>query len=241
MQRFIVGNCLSSDSLLDCVVPLGSIIVTLLFLIYITMYQTVWILVLLECTWTTLTLPFLHLPYLIVIQRSIINWNILISGLNLNVNNTELTITSLRQKLQSFNDYTINIDVDGIQVKQTFIANLLGLIQMISLGSPTYMYMTSKKESQVHTAVKIYKQGLIEPHFDYCTSVLDGLLQQLNDINSKNYKITLPKSHCSCTQLLNLLDWDNISIRRAKQKAKLTCKCTNNLTPPVICLPWESQ
>lgn len=64
---------------------------------------------------------------------------------------------------------------------------------MISLGSPTYMYMTSQKESQVHTAVKIYKKGLIEPHFDYCTAVLDGLLQQLNDINSK---ITLPKSHC---------------------------------------------
>lgn len=67
---------------------------------------------------------------------------------------------------------------------------------MISLGSPTYMYMTSQKESQVHTAVKIYKKGLIEPHFDYCTAVLDGLLQQLNDINSKNSKITLPKSHC---------------------------------------------
>ena len=78
----------------------------------------------------------------------------------------------------------------------------------------------------------------------YCTAVLDGLLQQVNDINSKNYKITLPKSHCSCRQLLNLLDWDNISIniiRRAKQKAKLTYKCTNNLAPPVICLPWESQ
>ena len=121
-----------------------------------------------------------------------------------------------------------------------FIANLLGLIQMISLGSPTYMYMTSQKESQVHTAVKIYKKGLIEPHFDYCTAVLDGLLQQLNDINSKNSKITLPKSQCSCRQLLNLLDWDNISIniiRRAKQKAKLTYKCTNNLAPPVICLP----
>lgn len=62
---------------------------------------------------------------------------------------------------------------------------------MISLGSPTYMYMTSQKESQVQTAVKIYKKGLIEPHFDYCTAVLDGLLQQLNDITPKT-----PKSHC---------------------------------------------
>ena len=53
------------------------------------------------------------------------------------------------------------------KLTKQFTANLLGLIQMISLGSPTYMYMTSQKESQVHTAVKIYKQGLIEPHFDY--------------------------------------------------------------------------
>ena len=91
------------------------------------MYQTVWILVLLECTWTTLTLPFLHLPYLILIHRSIMNWNILISGLNLNVTKTELTITSLRQKLQSSNDYTINIDVDDIQVNQTIHSKSLGL------------------------------------------------------------------------------------------------------------------
>lgn len=76
---------------------------------------------------------------------------------------------------------------------------------MISLGSPTYMYLTSQKESQVHTAVKIYKKGLIEPHFDYCTAVLDGLLQQLNDINSKNSKITLPNHNVVADNFLTCL------------------------------------
>ena len=32
----------------------------------------------------------------------------------------------------------------------------------------------------MHTAVEIYK-GLIEPHFDYCSAVWDGLSQQLSD------------------------------------------------------------
>ena len=32
----------------------------------------------------------------------------------------------------------------------------------------------------MHTAIKIYK-GLIEPHFDYCSAVWDGLTQQLSE------------------------------------------------------------
>lgn len=166
MQRFIVGNCLSSDSLHDCVIPLGSIIVTLLFFIYITLYQTVWILVLLECTWTTVTLPFLHLPYLIVIHRSIINWNILISGLNLNnVTKTEFTITSLRLKLQSFNDYTINIDVDGIQVNQTIHSKSPGLnTDDLSWKPHIHVHDISKRVSSTHCSQNI-------PTRSYCTTL----------------------------------------------------------------------
>ena len=32
----------------------------------------------------------------------------------------------------------------------------------------------------MHTAIKIYK-SLIEPHFDYCNAVWDGLTQQLSE------------------------------------------------------------
>ena len=32
----------------------------------------------------------------------------------------------------------------------------------------------------MHTAIEIYK-GLIEPHFDYCSVVWDGLSQQLSE------------------------------------------------------------
>ena len=35
--------------------------------------------------------------------------------------------------------------------------------------------------------------------------------------------------------LLNWLGWDNLSVRRAKQKANLMYKCINNLAPAYLC------
>ena len=35
--------------------------------------------------------------------------------------------------------------------------------------------------------------------------------------------------------LLNSLGWDNLSVRRAKQKANLMYKCINNLAPAYLC------
>ena len=86
----------------------------------------------------------------------------------------------------------------------------------------------------MHTAIKIYK-GLIEPHFDYCSAVWDGLTQQLSE---KLLAMTL-----SSRFLLNSLSWDNLSVRRAKQKANLM---TSSLiiSPQlisVICLPQEHR
>ena len=94
-------------------------------------FQTVWILVLLERTWRTLSLPFLYLAYLISNYKSILNWNIDLwlkaNKLSLKVAKTELMIISSRQKLLSLNDYTINNDIDSVQVNQTTHSKSLGL------------------------------------------------------------------------------------------------------------------
>ena len=62
----------------------------------------------------------------------------------------------------------------------------------ISRGRPTFMKSLknyplvsvllsgSGQFFSMHTAIKIYK-GLIEPHFDYCSAVWDGLTQQLSE------------------------------------------------------------
>lgn len=69
------------------------------------------------------------------------------------VTKTELMIIRLRQKLQSLNGYTININVDGVQVNQI---------------TPSKSLKRVKPFVSTHTAIKISK-GFIELHFDYCT------------------------------------------------------------------------
>ena len=75
-----------------------------------------------------------------------------------------------------------------------------------TLGEAHTLYTRSQKESvpvsvhlikrirplmSMHATIKIYK-GLIEPHFDYCSVVWDGLSKQPSE-NYKNYKIALPE------------------------------------------------
>ena len=77
----------------------------------------------------------------------------------------------------------------------------------------------------MHTAIKIYK-GLIEPHFDYCSVVWDGLSQQLSEKLQKLQNraarvITKSSYNMNSSYLLNSLSWDNLSVRRTKHKANL--------------------
>ena len=91
----------------------------------------------------------------------------------------------------------------------------------------------------MHTAIKIYK-GLIEPHFDYCSVVWDGLSQQLCEKLQKLQNraarvITKSSYNTNSSYLLNSLSWDNLSVRRTKQKANLMYKCVNKLAPNYLC------
>ena len=171
--------------------------------------------------------------------------------LSLNVAKTEFMIISSRQKLHSLNDYTININVGGVQINQTNQSKSLGLIINENLSWKAHIHEISKKVSSgigalkrvrpfvsLHTAIKVYK-GLIKAHFDYCSAVWDGLSQQLSDKLQKQQNravrlITKSSYDTSFRYLLNSLGWDNLSTRRAKQKANLMYKCTNNLAPAYL-------
>ena len=100
----------------------------------------------------------------------------------------------------------------------------------------------------MHTAVLIY-QGLIEPHFDYCSAAWNGLSQHLK--SDKLHKlphravrvITISSCDTSSRQLLDLLGWDNLSIRNAKQ-LRLTWLSVLTILPRLIsgiCLLRESR
>ena len=139
-------------------------------------------------------------------------------------------VISSRQKLQSLTDYTMNIHIDGVPINQSNQSKSLGLIIDENLSWKDHIHEISKKVSSgigalkrvrpfvsMHTAIKIYK-GLIEPHFDYCSAVLDGLTQQCINNLAPAY-------------LCNLLAprTPNYYFRNAKKKLMLPKPRTDNL------------
>ena len=111
--------------------------------------------------------------------------------LSLNVAKTEFMVISSRQKLQSLNDYTMNIHIDSVPINQSNQSKSLRLIIDENLSWKAHIHEISKKVSSgiralkrvrpfvsMHTAIKIYK-GLIEP-------TLISLVR-----NFKNFKIVL--------------------------------------------------
>ena len=132
-------------------------------------------------------------------------------------------IISSRQKLLSLNDYTINNDIDSVQVNQTTHSKSLGL-NIDDLSWKAHVHDISNKKGSssigvlkriklfvpVHTAVLIY-QGLIEPHFDYCSAVWNGLSQHLKSDKLQKLQhravrvITKSSYDTSSRQLLDLL------------------------------------
>ena len=89
-----------------------------------------------------------------------------------------------------------------------------------------------------NTALKIYG-ALIQPYFDYCSSVWDGLNitldNKLHKLQNRAARvITESRYDARASDLFSKLGWDNLSIRRKKHKATLMFKTINELTPPYL-------
>ena len=142
----------------------------------------------------------------------------------------------------------MNIHIDGVPINQSNQSKSLGLIidenlswkvrhiHEISSGIGALKRVTPFVS--MHTAIKICK-GLIDPHFDYCSAVWDDVTQQLSEklqkLQNRAIRVITKSSYDTSSRfLLNSLGWDNLSVRRAKQKANLMYKCINNLAPAYL-------
>ena len=124
--------------------------------------------------------------------------------LSLNVAKTEFMVISSRQKLQSLNDYTMNIHIDGVPINQSNQSKSLGLIIDENLSWKAHIHEISKKKYplvslllcgsghlfQYTLQLKYTKVLSSNPSIIYCSAVWDGLTQQLSE-NFKNFKIVL--------------------------------------------------
>ena len=175
------------------------------------------------------------------------NW-LIANRLSLNIAKTEFMVIGSRQKFASQNNENITIKLNNDTIKLVNEAKSLGVIIDRNLNWNEHARVLSKKVASAigalrrvrpfipkHTAINIYN-ALIQPHFDYCSPVWDGLnakssesLQKLQNraarvITKSNYDIRSSDILCE-------LNWDTLIVRRQKQKALLMFKVLNKRAP----------
>ena len=164
---------------------------------------------------------------------------------------------STRQKFLAENCSEINIQLDGHPICRVEHATSLGLIIDDRLSWSNHIKELCRKiSSAIHivgalrrirslisqsTAEQIYN-ALIQPYFDYCAPVWDGLssylcekLQKLQNRAARVIQQILLIQQVNCevnsSLLLETLKWDKLSLRRRKQKAIMMFKSLNRLAP----------
>ena len=185
--------------------------------------------------------------------------------LSLNVAKTEFMVISSRRKLQSLTDYTMNIHIYGVPINQSNQSKSLGLIIDENLSWKAHVHEISKKVSsgigalkRVRPFVSMHRQCILQLKYTKVLSSHTLIIAALYGMacpsslvrNFKNFEIVLSEIsqnlamiYTSFRFLLNSLGWDNLSVRRANQKANLMYKCIKNPAQfvSVIRLPQEHR
>ena len=173
--------------------------------------------------------------------RSLNQW-LISNKLSLNVAKTEYMVIGSNQRLHSFSDEQINIEIDAKLITKVKEAKSLRVIIDEHLSGSNHIdalsYRRPKTHKTIHLRAQIY-QALILPHFDYCSSVwgdcnltLSDKLQKLQ--NRAARAITRSNYDTSASSLLNRLNLDDLITRRQKLKATLMFKTINGLTPEYL-------
>ena len=168
--------------------------------------------------------------------------------LSLNIAKTEFMVISTRQKFLAENCSEINIQLDDHPICKVEHAKSLGLIIDDRLSWSNHVKELCRNISSAigalrrirslisqSTAVQIYN-ALIQPHFDYCAPVWDGLssylCEKLQKLQNRAARVILQaKYEANSSLLLETLKWDRLSLRRKKQKATMMFKSLNGLAP----------
>jgi hypothetical protein len=176
---------------------------------------------------------------------------LLANKLHLNIAKTEFMIIGSRQKLTAHNNEKIDIKLNNEKIKQVDKAKSLGVTIDNNLSWGEHVGEISKKLASAigalkrarpyisqESAIKIY-EALILPHFDYCSTVWDGLSQTLSDKlqklqNRAARAITRSSYDIGSSVVLDELNWDKLNVRRKKQKALLMFKVMHNRAPSYL-------
>ena len=170
--------------------------------------------------------------------------------LSLNIAKTEFMIIGSPQRLSAMDD-RITIEINDCEVEKVDSVKSLGVYIDKHLNWSIHIEKISKKIASAigalkrirpyvttDTAIQVYR-ALIQPYFDYCCSVWDGLNQTLNckiqKLQNRAARIVMQASYtASAGALFDVLHWDNLSLRRKKSKANLMFKILDGKAPTYL-------
>ena len=173
--------------------------------------------------------------------KSLNDW-LVANRLSLNIVKTEFMVIGSRQRIKTLNN-EVYIEINGNIVNQVTPVKSLGVHLDNQLMWSVYIDKLCKKIASaigalkrirsyipIDTATQVY-QALIQPHFDYCCSVCDGLGETLSSklqkLQNRAARIIMRSNYdTNADVLLDMLYSDNLSLRRKKFKAGMMFKTT---------------
>ena len=181
-----------------------------------------------------------------VVIQCLKNW-LIANKLTLNVIKTEFMLVGSRQRIATMTE-NMNTFLNGISLNRVNCSKCLGVEIDEFLTWDTHIASVSKKVSSgisimrkikpfipISSLLKIY-QSIVEPYFDYCSIVWNGIGDNLADkpqiLQNRAARVITGADYLTPTkELLNKLGWSNLKERRNKQKAFMMFKIVNGMTP----------
>ena len=251
-QAVFINGVLSEHEQIKCGVPQGSILGPLLFLIYINDLSSIIGIATTRMyaddtnlTFTACNIPELQEQMSVDIQ-CLKNW-LIANKLTLNVIKTEFMLVGSRQRIATMTENT-NTFLNGISLNRVNCSKCLGVEIDEFLTWDTHIASVSKKVSSgisimrkvkpfipISSLLNIY-QSIVEPYFDYCSIVWNGigdnLADKLQKLQNRAARVITGAEYLTPTnEILNKLGWSNLKERRNKQKALMMFKIVNGMTP----------
>ena len=260
-QKCVVNGELSGARAVTCGVPQGSLIGPLLFLIYINDLPNCLSKALprMYADDTSISIAASSLPELesaLNTELTYLHEWLNVNKLSLNIAKTELMLIGSRQRLSATTTgHSLTIQIKGHEIDRVPHTKSLGVHIDQNLSWSKHVNETAKIVSSgigalkrlrpficEDTAILLYR-ALIEPYFDYCCPVWDGLSNELADklqkLQNRAIRVITNSDHySSAIALRGELGWDNLCTRRKKQKLKLMFKTLNDQSPEYLKDPF---
>ena len=254
-QKCRVNDHLSNSAPVTCGVPQGSNLGPILFLIYINDLPNC-----LNHAAPRMLADDTSISYSASITSELqnvinselkkLNSLLITNRLSLNTVKTEFMVIGSQQKLRSI-DSEINIKINENEMTRVDSVKSLGVYIDKHLAWHDHIDKLCEKVASaigalkrvrsfttINASTQIY-QSLIQPHFDYCCTVWDGLGEtlstKLQKLQNRAARVVMRSSYdTDASVLLDTLRWDNLSLRRQKFKLGLMFKTLKSNAPSYL-------